>query len=458
MRHPNEKITAGDIAAAIIFTAIAIAAALAAARPTTQPSWSVPAPTTWPAGIDPPSATYGWTARDALDGPAPVTQPTTAPATQPSTQPTVPIIIVTPPTTIPLEPILAITPPGTPDHPTLLPLPPGLTYTVHGPCIPPAYVKIDGTGSTLIVTATGPLADVFKLTNPGFTLTKFADIHGTGVLIDAYAGPWELAYNTISGIDRCTETNSTCSNYVSFHNRINARGVGHYWTGDNGVSADETITTGAEYAVRLEVKTIVNPGAQKTGTPIMMADGKSFARGNNIKILSLNCPTLPSQSKQNVGIRWGDNVIVGTGQATIDGQLMTFGGDSMYELRVGELATDLPAGYTGTCGSNLTISGITFMGVNPGNCPISMNLGFPANADGTPTIHITNCTFAPAICAAGVGPIGSSSPFTFANCTQHVAPGWSAVNPPPAGMKWCKPISATGVAKLGKDMGGNVVK
>lgn len=137
---------------------------IASAAPTTQPSttqiaWSIPAPTTWPAGIDAPSATYGWVQRDALDGPAtlPVTQPVTQPTSNPTTVPTT--IPTTIPTTQPDGPPIFWPAPG--DISALLAT--KIDHTRIMGTAPGAYTITD----TPVVTA----ADLEILLQPGCTLT-----------------------------------------------------------------------------------------------------------------------------------------------------------------------------------------------------------------------------------------------------------------------------------------------
>lgn len=418
-------------------------------------------PTTQPA-YDPPSVTYGWNLRDAglpnpyaTTQPAPTTgpttnpasQPTTAPATRPTTQPT------TLPATISLNAILAAAPPGTQGSPNVIYLPSG-AYTLQGMFTPPAWVTVDGTGSTLVVASQGnnPLDDILKITNPGFVLQKFADIHGVGLLMDVYSANCRLKYNSISMIDRAVQTDASETGFVSLHNNIHANGVGMYFTGSHDTTAQDTIWTGGEYGVRIELQTVIEQkatGPQLTGTPAYQADGKTVARASFATVAGDIFLNLPAFGKQNVGSRWGDNTFIGATTIVVDGQTIVCAGNQIYEIRAGELATDLTGplkGYTGSCGSNLKIVGNTFLGVNVGNCPISVDLGM---STATNPFAVTGNTFTDAICAAGVGPVGSSSPFTVQNNVQWLAKGFTAAT--------IKPIIANSVKTLGTNLGGNIV-
>jgi hypothetical protein len=434
--------------------------------PTTQPAMP-PAPTTCPAPYDLPSYDAGWSALWANLWP-PMTQPTTAPASQPTSQPT-----TQPAATVNFNAIYFATPSGTAGHPTYVLLPPGNVYVATGPLVNgPSWVTFDGYLSDMIVSSPSSLTDVFKITAPGVTFRRFNHIYGTGLLFDVYNGPFEVEMCRImkpdgsDGIDRFLQTNRNATNAYwtySFNNHFVPRGIGESIQADNFVSANDTngathlvngipVINQYEYGWRIQPYQVVTmPGYNLTGTLVYQADGKTVARPNNVYILNPTSLTLPGASKQSLGVRWGDNVTIGAGSATIDGQPMTFEGGAICQFRAGEnfpadfTGTPL-AGYTGSCGTNLAINGLTFLQSTPGVPPIQLSGGFTG-------VTINGVTFAAPTTADGT--VGGSCPFTIKNSTRYLAQGWTALSPPAKGMQLVKPMIPASQVKYGTDGGGN---
>jgi len=420
-----------------------------------------------------------------LGGPLPTTAPASQPAASqptsgPSTNPVV-AIPVPPPTSQPVIDTIPINfnmiyygiPSGAPGHPTYVQLQPGVNYVATGPLVNgPSWVTFDGYLADMIVSSPSSLTDVFKITSPGVTFRRFNHIYGAGLLFDIYNGPFEVEMcramkpDGSDGIDRFLQTNRNATNAYwtySFNNHFVPRGIGESIQADNFVSANDTngathlvngvpVVNQYEYGWRVQPYQVVTmPGYQLTGATVYQADGKTIARPTNVSILNPTSLTLPGASKQSLGVRWGDNVVIGAGSATIDGQLMTFEGGAICQFRAGEnfpadfVGTPL-AGYSGSCGTNLAINGLTLLQSTIGVPPIQLSGGFT-------TVTINGVQFAAATTADGT--VGGSCPFTIKNSTRYLAPGWTALTPPAKGMQLVKPMIPASQAKYGIDGGGN---